>query len=1197
MADWPVGTPEERAIAITKLPGTWLNTLPFLTPYAFGLHTGIDANNNKPTHNTDKGAPLYAVADGVVTFSGIGEGKSWGWIVILDCGSFICRYAHVNHFNYPVKMVGDRVKQGDVIAHIGNADGYYGEGHHLHFDITTTDILLRYPSDWPGSDKERLLLSYADPIRYIIDRKDTSPMPDPIPDPILSYAMTTYRLRLRDHASVYAPYSTIVDQYKVVTIKNYDPNKQYNAVQDGGYLATEYLLPVHKLPAVVKVTTSLNARSAPVVSATNIVLRLKPDAPIDVWQGSQTNDFIQMANGLGFPLWVATEWIAITLPNIPVIDNIIDISGGSQTVVDAAFVLANTSAVFIRAGIGSWVDPDYERLKRLLDKGRIGAYWQQNADDDPALHATLFEETVRASQNPGERIIMAIGYETMNVANGNTATVTQVEAMESAIHRSTSKRPMIYTRTSMMPPDRASTLSLNQLWVSSQQIPPVLPPQWRGKDGKPLPGQPAIQQYKQRPAPGIISQAAGGVVDYNRTELTQAGLDKFWLEYGIEYVAPPDEPVLTNYYITASPHLNVRSGNDVSFSDIGDIPYGVMVQVFSGFTQGDFVKLVGQPGYVSSKYLSLTKPPPLTPGGPPAPAWFPSAYDRGLHLDAGGWPMTGADIALLKHNHIKTVVLLTQEPSTAAANIAAIKAAGVTSVVLRASLSDEARTAQDYIAQTIPMVRVYIDQLGAFKPIMVQIHNEPNLFREGQGKVWQNGTEFGLWWIAVAKAYRNAFPAAKLGFAPIPSVIDPSVGVEHTKFLREAIATGALAYADFAAVHSYWAKEDGSDINPPFAEWRTAFGNLPLIGTEVSGGNLIRSTSAAIEKAYKLFVAAGVPMCSWLLSSPYPNDDFVNSRWDTHDPQLGPPLTPPVTTPTPVPAPVSPPRYVPILKPLNQTRIGLHVGSDPDKFKLTGMLQRLMATGKPLAGVTVIVDHEYANELAEYTTVMYRMVYGEGAKDEPYNKVSYEGLDAVSAEAAGAAFYHGVVHQFIMKANKAHYHKLVNECQYHPLDGAFNLGCMKEANKEGYKLAIFGDSQSSVSEAQWSTRWEALRYAMRHGHAATVNAYGPYVNDAPSGLPVSGDWGFTWYGGWPERLYNSAPLDCRPPLIIGETGPSDSSITRDVDYYIGDMKAYDLKTRLPYLLFWSYWTAGHWIGKNISLDFALPDIEALVAAT
>jgi murein DD-endopeptidase MepM/ murein hydrolase activator NlpD len=90
------------------------------------LHTGIDFPGNF-------GDDIYAVADGVVAFSGMHFG--YGNMVEIDHGNgYRTRYAH--HSRNLVK-VGDVVKTGQKIAEMGRTGR--ATGVHLHFEVWHND--------------------------------------------------------------------------------------------------------------------------------------------------------------------------------------------------------------------------------------------------------------------------------------------------------------------------------------------------------------------------------------------------------------------------------------------------------------------------------------------------------------------------------------------------------------------------------------------------------------------------------------------------------------------------------------------------------------------------------------------------------------------------------------------------------------------------------------------------------------------------------------------------------------------------------------------------------------------------------------------------------------------------------------------------------------------------------------------------
>ena len=85
-------------------------------------HVGVDLRN-------PKGTPIYAAADGLVTFSGYKS--SFGNLVIIDHGNgMTTKYAHCDTMTV---SVGDTVSKGQKIATVGrtgNATGYI-----LHYEV------------------------------------------------------------------------------------------------------------------------------------------------------------------------------------------------------------------------------------------------------------------------------------------------------------------------------------------------------------------------------------------------------------------------------------------------------------------------------------------------------------------------------------------------------------------------------------------------------------------------------------------------------------------------------------------------------------------------------------------------------------------------------------------------------------------------------------------------------------------------------------------------------------------------------------------------------------------------------------------------------------------------------------------------------------------------------------------------------
>lgn len=86
------------------------------------MHRGVD-------FSARKGTPVFAPADGVITFSG--RWKTYGKVVEISHGlGFVTRYAHLEQ---QLVRKGQKVKRGDIIARVG-ASGK-STFSHLHYEV------------------------------------------------------------------------------------------------------------------------------------------------------------------------------------------------------------------------------------------------------------------------------------------------------------------------------------------------------------------------------------------------------------------------------------------------------------------------------------------------------------------------------------------------------------------------------------------------------------------------------------------------------------------------------------------------------------------------------------------------------------------------------------------------------------------------------------------------------------------------------------------------------------------------------------------------------------------------------------------------------------------------------------------------------------------------------------------------------
>lgn len=136
----------------------------FLSPAYFNatgsVHSGCDYNGIFGG-NTDLGAPIYAIGDGVVVHCR--AHRVWGWVIVIRhenvpvYGTLESQYAHPEKPGDVLVKVGQRVTCGQQIARIGRgtkkADGNWRFYAHLHFEIRKA---IGLPGDeWPSTTMQR----------------------------------------------------------------------------------------------------------------------------------------------------------------------------------------------------------------------------------------------------------------------------------------------------------------------------------------------------------------------------------------------------------------------------------------------------------------------------------------------------------------------------------------------------------------------------------------------------------------------------------------------------------------------------------------------------------------------------------------------------------------------------------------------------------------------------------------------------------------------------------------------------------------------------------------------------------------------------------------------------------------------------------------------------------------------------------
>jgi len=136
--------------------------------------------------NTCYGDPMYAIADGIVTWA-YNAGGSWGNVIMTrhayrDPASGTVKYIDTlnGHLSKILVRVGQPLKRGQQIGAIGNNFGMYAA--HLHFEIRS-DLSIGFmrESTVPGTDH------WLDPSQFIDQHRKLNHELKPVPVPTGTY--------------------------------------------------------------------------------------------------------------------------------------------------------------------------------------------------------------------------------------------------------------------------------------------------------------------------------------------------------------------------------------------------------------------------------------------------------------------------------------------------------------------------------------------------------------------------------------------------------------------------------------------------------------------------------------------------------------------------------------------------------------------------------------------------------------------------------------------------------------------------------------------------------------------------------------------------------------------------------------------------------------------------------------------------
>ncbi len=216
--------------------------------------------------------------------------------------------------------------------------------------------------------------------------------------------------------------------------------------------------------------------------------------------------------------------------------------------------------------------------------------------------------------------------------------------------------------------------------------------------------------------------------------------------------------------------------------------------------------------------------------------WPAGACLAGLHGRADG-EMQEEDYAVVQAARIEAVKITSHATMDTVAKLRAIRPNLFIMVRPIVAFEDQGQprriTPREFVEWTSSDLARLYDADPAIR--YFEVHNEPNLRREGLEGSWNNGVEFGRWFLEVVNLYRQRFPRAKFGFPGLslgPAMASPQ-RADWKGFLDQA--TSAANLADWIGVHCYWVNESEmlkQALGYAWLEYRLRFPEKLLFITE-----------------------------------------------------------------------------------------------------------------------------------------------------------------------------------------------------------------------------------------------------------------------------------------------------------------------------------------------------------------------------
>lgn len=194
-----------------------------------------------------------------------------------------------------------------------------------------------------------------------------------------------------------------------------------------------------------------------------------------------------------------------------------------------------------------------------------------------------------------------------------------------------------------------------------------------------------------------------------------------------------------------------------------------------------------------------TPEPCIDPGQPPPESAPPFV---GLHASADP-EITWQERCTFLELRPSIIKVQSFHPPTDIAKLAASQPQARWIVRSFLEFGGRAITPDEFVEFTLSDTQRSLDVLHG-RDVVVELHNEPNLYAEGLGSAWQDGAGFQTWYLDVLAQYRAALPGVRFIFpAMSPGASVAGVRLDHVTFLEQNRA--AIAASDGLGVHLYWA--------------------------------------------------------------------------------------------------------------------------------------------------------------------------------------------------------------------------------------------------------------------------------------------------------------------------------------------------------------------------------------------------------